>query len=162
MIALIAAMDPASCIGNKGVMPWHCPSELAVFRKLTMGHKVIMGRVTWDGIAKVLPGRDIILCTRQKAIYATAMVQIESDAQHFLKQAAMDAEYYFVAGGRQLYEQALPYAQELFLSILKKSYAGDTYFPAFDPSLYEVVLLQEQEEFTQYHFKRKKDTTCGL
>lgn len=129
-VYLVAAVAANGIIGAGGKLPWHIPEELKHFKKLTMGHPVIMGRRTWESLKGPLPGRENIVVTR------TAGYQAEGAAVASSLDAAMamcaGEPVAFVIGGTQLFEESLPIAAGLVLTEIKRDYEGDTWFPKWD------------------------------
>ncbi|MGM0599905.1 MAG: dihydrofolate reductase [Candidatus Rifleibacteriota bacterium] len=140
IISIIAARDKNNLIGNRGKMPWHIPEELALFKKITMNKTLIMGRKTFEGIGKALPGRKTIVLTRQpdamfeKALTAESMQQALkiADELNFSQEV-------FIAGGESVYHQALVFADRIYLSTIEKAYEGDKYFPEFSSEQFKLV-----------------------
>lgn len=130
MLSLIAAMAHNRVIGNKGAMPWHLPKELAYFKKMTLGKPVLMGRKTYESIGRPLPHRRNLVLTRQKILVPGC--EIFTDLDSALK-AVSEAQELMVIGGALLFEQTLPLAQRLYLTILDCDIPGDTYFPIWNP-----------------------------
>jgi len=132
-ISLIVAMTPDRLIGNKGRLPWHKPGDLKRFKALTTGHVVVMGRKTFDSIGgKPLPNRGNFVISRNPhppAIPGVAWFLNLEGAIHKARQAG-ETEL-FVAGGSQIYQQALPLAHRLYLTLvhLEAPSVGDAYFP---------------------------------
>jgi dihydrofolate reductase len=130
-LSVIVARAANGVIGNKGGLPWHIPNDLKHFKSLTMGHPIIMGRKTWESIGRPLPGRRNIVVSRQDSFAAPGAQVVTS------LQAAMDAcrgeVEVFVIGGEQLYRQALPRADRLYLTEIGREFEGDTKFPELRP-----------------------------
>jgi len=131
-IYLVAAVAANGIIGADGKLPWHLPEDLKHFKRLTMGHPVIMGRRTWESLGRPLPGRENIVVTRTPGYEAPgAAVASSLDAAIALCAGESVA---FVIGGTQLFEAALPLARGLVLTEIQRDYEGDTSFPAYDRS----------------------------
>jgi dihydrofolate reductase len=131
-IYLVAAVAANGIIGAKGRLPWHLPGELQHFKRLTMGHPLIMGRRTWESLRRPLPGRENIVVTRTAGYEAPgAAVASSLDAAIALCAGEPVA---FVIGGTQLFEAALPIARGLVLTEIRRDYEGDTWFPDYDRS----------------------------
>lgn len=117
-------------------MPWHLPPDLARFKALTLGHKVIMGRKTWDSIlsslGKPLPGRTSIVVTRGDARSCEALGALVAASPEAALSAAADGEC-FVIGGAQIYAQLMTRAQRLLVTAIDRDFDGDAFFPAIDP-----------------------------
>jgi dihydrofolate reductase len=129
-ISIIVAMARNRVIGADGAIPWHLPDELKEFKRLTMGHHIIMGRKTWESIGRPLPGRTSVIVTRQRGYSAPGAVVADSlDAA--IEACGADSEI-FVIGGAELYTQALPRASRLYVTTVEAAIAGDTRMPEFD------------------------------
>src|SRR5690554_1285671 len=106
-LSLIWAMGKHQVIGIHNKMPWHLPAELAYFKKVTMGHPVIMGRRTFESIGRLLPGRVNIILTRDPSFTVEGAVVLHT-VEEVLEQYGDSGA--FVIGGTQIYEQLLPFA----------------------------------------------------
>lgn len=129
-LSLIAAVARNGAIGKNNALLWRLPEDLQFFKRTTLGCPVIMGRKTYDSIGRPLPGRRNIVVTRNLDWSATGV-----EAAHSLEAAlamVADAPKVFVIGGAQLYEQALPMANELVLTEVDADYEGDTFFPPWN------------------------------
>jgi dihydrofolate reductase len=131
-LALIVAMARGRVIGRAGTLPWHAPGDLKRFKAVTMGHVIIMGRRTHQGIGRALPGRRNVVVTRD-ATASFAGCEVATSFEAALTSARTTDALPFVIGGGELYAQALPLATHLFLTELAVDVPdGDTFFPAFD------------------------------
>jgi dihydrofolate reductase len=130
--SLIVAVDEDHGIGLDGAMPWSMPADLAHFKEVTMGRPIIMGRKTFDAIGRVLPGRRNIIVTRDPAWYHPA-VSIGNSLDQALDIASEHGEEAFVIGGGQLYAEALPRAERVYLTRIHARFGCDTFFPKLDP-----------------------------
>jgi dihydrofolate reductase len=129
-IYLIAAVAKNGVIGANGKLPWHLPEDLKHFKKLTLGHPVIMGRRTWESLGKPLPGRENIVVSRKAGFEAPgASVAATLAAAIALCTGEPVA---FVIGGAEIYAAALPVADGLVLTEIHQEYEGDTRFPDWD------------------------------
>ena len=129
-IYLIAAVARNGVIGVDGKLPWSLPEDLQHFKRLTLGHPIIMGRRTWESLGRALPGRKNIVVTRTPGYEAPGAAIAPS-----LKDAiALCAEkpVAFVIGGERLFGESLPAANGLELTEIHRDYRGDTRFPPFD------------------------------
>jgi len=129
-VSLIVAMASNRTIGVNGQMPWHLSADLKHFRKITMGSPVIMGRKTFEAIGKPLPGRTNIIISRNTG-FQHEQCRTFNDIASALLFCANEEEV-FVIGGAQLYQALLPSADLLYLTEIKKDFAGDTFFPIID------------------------------
>ena len=130
-------MSRNGVIGKDNAIPWRLPGELALFKRLTMGHPIVMGRKTWESIGRALPGRMNIVVTRNRG-YVAAGASVAPSLDAALT-AAADATEVFVIGGAQLYAEALPRAQRLYLTTVDVEVGGDTRMPAFDRRAWRTV-----------------------
>jgi dihydrofolate reductase len=131
-VYLVAAVAANGIIGANGKLPWHIPGELQHFKKLTLGHPVIMGRRTWESLKGPLPQRENIVVTRRAGYEAPgAAVANSLDAALAL---CVGEPVAFVIGGTELFEQSLPIAAGMVLTEIQRDYEGDTWFPQWDRS----------------------------
>ena len=114
-------------IGANGAIPWRLPNELQLFKRVTMGHSIIMGRKTWESIGRLLPGRITVIVTRQKDYAVPGAITAHTLADAIGK-CANDGEI-FVVGGGELYRAALPKADRLYLTVVDATPEGDTRMP---------------------------------
>ena len=139
-IALIAAVARNGVIGDSNTMPWRMSSDLKLFRQLTMGKPVIMGRKTFQSIGGPLPGRDNIVVTRNRAFAAEGVVVTHDlDAAIAIaseRAASSGADEVMVIGGGDLYAQAIGRAGRLYVSRLDLEADGDTSFPEIDADIW--------------------------
>ena len=129
-VYLVAAVARNGVIGAGGKLPWHLPEDLKHFKKLTLGHPVIMGRRTWDSLGKPLPGRENIVISRKTGFEAPG-ASVASSVEAAIALCAGEPAA-FVIGGAEIYAAALPLADGLVLTEIDRAYEGDTRFPAWD------------------------------
>jgi len=126
-IAIIAAIADNGIIGRDNGLPWRLSDDLRRFKALTLGHPVIMGRLTYESMGRPLPGRHNIVMSRTPG-FAPAGVEVHHDLTDALA-AIADAELTFILGGRRLFAAALPLADRLYLTRVHAEVDGDVYFP---------------------------------
>ena len=131
-VYLVAAVASNGIIGAKGRLPWHLPEDLKHFKKLTLGHPIVMGRRTWESLGKALPGRENIVVTRTPG-YEAPGAAVAASLEAALALCAGES-IVFVIGGTELFEAALPVASGLVLTEIQRPYEGDTRFPDYDRS----------------------------
>jgi len=129
-LSLIVAMAKNRVIGAYNAIPWHLPGELKMFKTITMGHHIVMGRKTWESIGRLLPGRTTVVVTRRPD-YAVPGAIVANSLDSALA-ACGDDEEILVIGGAELFSAALPRADRIYLTVVDAEIAGDTYMPAFD------------------------------
>lgn len=127
MISIIAAVDSNGVIGKDGNMPWHNKEDLRWFKRITMGHCLVMGRKTYDAVGALSGRRSLVLSRNPEFAEDHPDICIDSIEKciEFCKQQ----DQIFVAGGASIYEQFLPYADELIITRIPGEHEGDTYFP---------------------------------
>ena len=131
-IYVVAAVAANGIRGANGKLPWHLPEDLKHFKRLTLGHPVIMGRRTWESLPGALPGRENIVVSRNAGFDAPgAAVAASLDAAIAFCAGEKVA---FVIGGTSLFAEALPIASGLVMTEIQRDYDGDTRFPAYDRS----------------------------
>ena len=144
-VALIVAMSAGGVIGRHGALPWHLPADLARFKRLTMGHHLIVGRRTWEAIGRPLPGRTMVVVSRRPeelALPAGVHAVRSLEEALALAAAAGDGEA-FIAGGAAIYRLALPRADRLYLTDVHAELHGDTFFPPLDLALWREFEREE-------------------
>ena len=142
-LSIIAAMSANRVIGNNNNLPWRLPADLKRFKSLTMGHHLIMGRKTFESIGQPLPGRTTVVITHQTG-FAPEGVLVAHSIDQALHVVAGDDEV-FVAGGAQIYQQMLPRADRLYLTSIHEEFEGDTNFPEFEESDWQLISEENQE-----------------
>ena len=135
-LSIIAAMARNRVIGRDNRLPWRLPADWRRFKRLTMGHHLIMGRKTFESIGRPLPGR-ISIVLSAKTSYAPSGVQVAPSLEDALLLARGDDEV-FIGGGAGVYRQTLARTDRMYLTLLPQDVEGDTYFPRYDESLWEV------------------------
>ncbi len=155
-LALIVAMTKDGVIGDKGKIPWHIREDLQRFKRLTMGHPIIMGRRTYESIGKPLPGRTNIVLTQSPNLNAPPEV-----VRFGSLKAALDycrernEELVFVIGGGKVYEAALPLADKLFITEVRQDVPGDTTFPAYDRNAWNETAREDGPEWSFVEYVRR-------
>lgn len=132
-ISLIAAVARNGVIGSDNALPWKLPEDLKRFKALTLGHPVIMGRKTYESIGRPLPGRRNIVISRNAA-FAAAGCETAASLDAAIAACTGITDEIFIIGGAQIYAEALPRAQRLYLTEIEAAYPGDVQFPDFDRS----------------------------
>lgn len=125
----VVAMAADRAIGINQSIPWRLPEDMKLFKRLTMGHPILMGRKTWESLGRPLPGRQNIVLTRDTSFTAEGATVIHS-VDELTGLELMDSEI-MVIGGAQIYAHLLPKMQKLYVSEVQGEYAADTWFPEF-------------------------------
>ncbi|OGE64436.1 hypothetical protein A3I48_00505 [Candidatus Daviesbacteria bacterium RIFCSPLOWO2_02_FULL_36_7] len=150
---IVAVAGKKRVIGKKGGLPWYIPEELKRFKEITTGHPVIMGRKTHESIGKALPGRTNIIITTSPNYTA-----LDCKVAHSLNEAlrlatlAQGNNEIFVIGGGEIYKQALPKTDKLYLTKIDTEIEGDTFFPDYS-EFKKVVWQSEQQESKGFKYR---------
>ncbi|MBR2326271.1 MAG: dihydrofolate reductase [Alistipes sp.] len=147
MVSIIVAIAENGVIGDKNSLLWDIKEDMRHFRTITTGHPVIMGRKTFESIGRPLPKRINVVITRSDNTFEGCLVA------HSLEEAmAMfpPEEEIFIIGGAQIYGEALPLADRLYLTIVHRNYEGDTSFPALDMSQWRELSREEFERGEEF------------
>ena len=137
-LTLIAALDLDNGIGKENQLLWHLPDDFQHFKRLTMGHCVIMGRKTLESLPKLLPKRTHIILSRDKKYQREHCIMVSS-IQEAIAVAHEQDEHPFVIGGGEVYKLALPYATTLELTRVQVHFQADTFFPEIDLQVWQLV-----------------------
>jgi dihydrofolate reductase len=142
-VAIIAAVAENGVIGAGNAIPWRLPSDFAFFKRTTMGKPLVMGRKTFESIGRPLPGRTNIVVTRQQGYQPEGVLVIDSLAAALARAQAIAAAdngaEIMVAGGGEIYREAMPLADRLYITHVAARPEGDIRFPAIDPARWEVI-----------------------
>lgn len=156
MIKLIVAYDTHGGIGLQGKMPWSIKEEMNLFKQLTMGHTIVFGRTTFEGIKKALPGRKNVVVSRNSHYCVEdPSIHVIHDLKQFLEEHHKDEDDIFICGGAQIYAEALPYVNEASVSVIKSEYPCDAYFPDLLWKNFDLISQEDYEEFTHLTYRRR-------
>lgn len=153
-VILVAAVARNGVIGADGGMPWHLPADLRRFKRITMGHPMVMGRKTFESMG-ALPGRRSIVVTRDRTWRATG-AEVADSLDTALAMAAETDELIMVVGGGQIYAQAIDRADRLEITHLDRDAPGDTVFPAIDPGRWAVTGREEADGLAFVTYTRRR------
>lgn len=158
-ISIIAAIGRNRELGKDNKLLWHIPEDMKQFRELTKGHVVIMGRKTFESIGRLLPSRTNIIVTRDKTFTVSGAVVVHSfevgleraRKEEILRSPQDDNKReIFVIGGGQIYAEAMPFTDRLYLTIVDGEFVADTFFP--DYSEFTKVLSKEKGRSGEYRY----------
>ena len=143
IISIIAAVSENGVIGRDGQIPWDLPADLRNFKRLTMGHHLIIGRKTWESIGRPLPGRTMIILTRKPGYQTDGCLKAASlpEALEIAEQTGDDEV--FIGGGSSIFEHALTLADRIYLSRVHLKVRGDTFFPEYQEKDWKLTLQVE-------------------
>ncbi len=155
-LALIAAVADNGVIGQAGSVPWRLPEDLKTFKRLTLGHAVLMGRRTFESIQTrlggPLPGRRNLVLTRQRGLRVPLGVEVFQDLDLALEAAGRGLV--FCIGGGELYRQTIDRADRLYISHVHQSPPGDVTFPPIDPAVWGETERTPSSGFTLVVYER--------
>lgn len=153
MITMIAAAAENNALGKDNGLVWHLPDDFKRFKKLTMGHPIIMGRKTFDSFDKLLPGRTHIVVTRQTDYHPEGAVVVNNliDAIAIAKEEDDDV---FIIGGGEIYTQGMDHATHIEITRVHGVFEADTFFPKIDGSQWKLISKQfhDKDERHDYAF----------
>lgn len=150
---IVAAVARNGVIGVSGRLPWNIPDDLARFKRLTMGHSIVMGRATFDSIGRPLPGRVNIVLTKDPD-WSRDGVTVTGSLDEALRVSKLHGDDVFIVGGADVYRQALAVADRLELTEVDAEPAGDTRFPAVDWSQWREVARETHPGYSFVSYDR--------
>ena len=151
IISAIVAMAGNRVIGHRGDIPWKIPGEQKMFKEITMGHTVIMGRKTYESIGRPLPGRTNVVITRQAGYQADDCIVVH-DLDSALQSCPADENEAFICGGGQLYREAMLQTDRIYLTLLLREVEGDTYFPEISEDEFKLTRSEHVDGIEPYEF----------
>jgi dihydrofolate reductase len=154
MLSFIVAMDKNRLIGKNNQLPWHLPEDLKFFKRVTMGHPIVMGRKTHESIGRILPGRENIVITRQQDYICKGCTMFYS-VDAFINYSKEQNDEIFVIGGAEIFKETFPYADRLYITFINEEFEGDTYFPNFNEEEWNLVSVEKgiKDEMNPYDYE---------
>lgn len=146
IISIIVARAQNNVIGRGNDLPWHLADDLKNFKKITMGHPILMGRKTYDSIGRPLPGRTNIVITRQENYKIEGCEVVHSLADAINLASSLNAKEAFIIGGAEIINQALDRANKVYLTEVQAEVMGDTFLKSIDFSKWKIL---DQKEFSK-------------
>ena len=160
MTTIIVAMTRSGIIGKGGGLPWRLPEEMGHFKRTTMGHTLLMGRKTYESIGRPLPGRETIVVSR--TLPEQEGVRVCRSLEEGLAEAGRREADVFVAGGAEVYRQALPLVDRLLVTYVDGDYEGETVFPEIESETWRVVQKDRYKGFEVVEYRRQQlEDTAG-
>jgi dihydrofolate reductase len=150
MRSLVVAVAENGVIGRDNRLPWRLPDDLAYFKRVTMGHPIVMGRRTYESIGKPLPGRENIVVTHQRDYRAPGCTVVHSLEEAW--NAANGAQEVSVIGGTAIFRDTLPVADRIHLTEVHANVEGDTFFPAFDRTQWRETEIARHEADARHSY----------
>lgn len=144
-VTLIAAVADNGAIGLEGDLPWRLPADLKFFKRTTTGHHLIVGRNTWESVGAVLPGRTMVVVTRDPDFDPGVEGVLVAHSLAEALDLARDDDQPFIGGGAALYAEAFDVVDRMLITRVHGSFEADTFFPEFDRSKWVTVSWDEHE-----------------
>lgn len=151
MVAILVAASENNIIGKGNSIPWRLPADMRYFRRLTTGNVVIMGRKTFDSIGKTLPDRANVIVTRQNDFRVPGAFVAHS-LRDALEKGRASGKDVFVIGGEEIYRQALPYVDRVYLTRIHAHIDGDACFPQLDRKEWLLVSTESKTPDEKHKF----------
>jgi|SRR3989338_1649402 len=148
MIAAVAKKDRA--IGKDNALLWHIPEDFQHFKKMTSGHAIIMGENTFKSIGKALPNRTNIVLSLSPDFAPAGCIVVRSLDEALAAAEEYEAEEVFICGGASVYQQMIPYAERLYLTLVEGEFEADTFFPEY--SEFTKVISEEKVDNGEHKF----------
>jgi dihydrofolate reductase len=144
-LAIIVAVAENGVIGRGNDLPWHLSADLKRFKRLTMGHHLLLGRKTFESIGRPLPGRKMVVISRGRPDLPAGVTLADSLHQAIEIAESNGEKEAFVAGGAEIYKLALPQADRVYLTRVCSSFDGDVTFPEFQEADWKLVSREDHE-----------------
>ena len=160
-VILVAAVARNRVIGNGPDIPWRVPGEQREFKELTLGHTLVMGRTTYESIGRPLPGRTTVVLTRDRTWSADGVLVAHSLVDALAKAAMQPEGEVIVAGGAQVYAEALPMAAEQIISEIPLEPEGDAFYPEFSDRVWVESDRELFEGFERSWWVRREPLSVG-
>jgi dihydrofolate reductase len=149
---LIAARSENNIIGSGSEIPWRVKGEQRLFKQVTLGHTLVMGRKTFESIGRALPGRDTVVITTQPDLNFPG-IHVAHSLKEGLKTASELRGDIFIAGGGDIYRQTIDLAEGIHLTTIHCLADGDVYFPDFDKTQFEIMVSRHYESNVNYTYE---------
>lgn len=150
MISIVCVIGKNNAIGRNNQLLWNLPTDMKHFREVTKGGVVVMGRKTFESIGHPLPNRTNIIITRDTEYYAEGCI-VTNSLEDALTEAKKDGREIFIIGGGEIYKQALPLTDKLYLTIVEDEPEADVFFPDFRE--FKKIIHEENHEENGFKFK---------
>ena len=151
-IAHVVAMAENRVIGKNGRMPWHIPGEQKIFRNLTVGKALILGRKTHESIGRVLPDRTTIIVTRQPDYHVDGAYVVHSVQEGLDLAGRLGFDQVVIGGGGELFAQTLQATDRIYLSVVHAAVEGETYYPELPDNMFAEISRKEIDASIPYAF----------
>ncbi len=150
VVSIVVAAAENNAIGGDNRLLWHLPNDLRFFKRITSGHPIVMGRKTYESVGKPLPNRRNIIITRQ-AGYSVEGADVVGSLADALALCESEPTV-FIVGGGEIYRQAMPVVDRVYLTRVHASVAGDAFFPDLEPQEWELVSAEAHASDERHAF----------
>lgn len=154
MISIIAAVATNGVIGYRNGMPWHISADLKRFKRLTLGHTVVMGRKTYESLGSPLPDRLNVVISRNTGLSIEGVTVVDSIDRAVAMCAPSDE--LFIIGGGQIYRQCMEIADRLYITVVEQNPVGDILFPHIDSSQWQQVCREDHGTYSFVDYVRNR------
>lgn len=155
-------MDKTRAIGSNNIIPWHIPSDQKWFKHLTIGHAVIMGRITFESIGRPLPGRQLVVLTRSKSFQSEGVYTAKTSTEALKLAGNLSPRKIFIAGGEDIYREFMSQTDWIYLTQVHANFGGDRHFPEFEGPEFELQSTCHVEAELPYsHFSYNRVSSPG-
>ncbi|MFA5620258.1 MAG: dihydrofolate reductase [Weeksellaceae bacterium] len=151
MVTLVVAKNENNVIGDDNQLIWHLPNDLKHFKRITTGHPIIMGRLTFESLGRPLPNRTNIIVTRNSDWQVEGTLVFHSLEAAVKKAKELDDEI-FIIGGGQIFEQAMEFADAIEMTEVYNHAEGEVLFPEIDAEIWEVVSMEAHQKDEKHPF----------
>lgn len=143
MLSIIVAIANKNVIGKDNKLIWHLPEDLKRFKEITSGHKIIMGRKTFESLGRVLPNRKhIILCNDMEMDIENENVEVLDNISGLDKYINSEEEC-FVIGGATIYKLLMPYSNKMYITKINQDFEGDVWFPEIKEDIWQEIAKEK-------------------
>lgn len=154
ILSHIVATSENNVIGLDGDLPWRLPADMRFFKNMTTGHHILMGRKNFECMPKALPNRTNIVISRQKGYTANGAIVFTTIEEGIAYAKERDEEELFIIGGGVIYKETLHLVDRIYLTRIKETFKGDTFYPELNPDEWTCVQTtgHEPDEKNKYAF----------
>lgn len=151
-LSAIVAMARNRVIGRNQKLPWSLPEDLKRFKALTWGHPIIMGRKTFESIGRVLPGRENWIVSRNSDLHIPG-AKVAASLQQAVRECSQQSGEIFIIGGGEVYREALPLLNRIYLTQIDQDIDGDAYFPEFSEEEFREISREDRFDPMPFSFR---------
>jgi len=152
IISAIVAASKNWVIGKNNEIPWYIPNDLRYFRRMTLGHHIILGRKNYESIGKPLPKRTNLIVTRDTNFEAPGCLVVHSVEEAIAIAKKNKEEELMICGGGQIYAQTMPLVEKLYFTEIEAVVDGDVYFPEIDESEWDLISTERNQADDRHEY----------